>query len=215
MRNVIFLAPPAAGKGTFSEFLIQNYNYQYISTGNILRDKAKENSEEGKWLKEFLATGALLSDEKIFDLMESELSKLDSSRPFILDGVPRTMNQVDYLEGALSDKEFIVVEISVEKDILEKRITGRYNCPTCKRVYNIHFEDKQPLIDNTCDKCNVSLYQRDDDNMRAFQVRYQNYLKATNPIKEYYNSKGLLKSLNNSGSSLVETYSRLTEMLGE
>src|SRR5574344_288674 len=99
MKSIIFLAPPAAGKGTFSDYLVKNYHYVQLSTGDVLRERALQDHK----LADFLATGKLVDDETIMAIVKDKLSSIPMDTPFILDGIPRTLHQVEELENILKD----------------------------------------------------------------------------------------------------------------
>ena len=159
MKNVIFLAPPAAGKGTFSELLIQKYGYQHISSGELLRDEALKNKELAKDLE----NGQLISDEVVMKLVVDKLHSSFTNSNFILDGIPRTFNQVHLLEQYIQLDQFVVIYIHVDKSVLLKRVLGRRVCPNCEKNYNVSFEKFRPKIENVCDVCSSSLIKRTDD----------------------------------------------------
>jgi len=197
MKNIIFIAPPAAGKGTVSDYLVKNYNYEHLSTGDLLRDVIKSGSEFGKEIDKTISSGNLVSDEVIIKLVSDKLTTLNESKSFILDGFPRTLNQAKSLDEMLINMEItnnIVVYLDIDLDEALKRVLGRITCPNCKRSYNKNIEKLKPLNGNMCDDCNVELESRSDDNEDTFKVRFNTYLENTSPIIDYYKSKGILKS---------------------
>lgn len=196
MRNVIFLAPPSAGKGTFSSYLEEHFSYQHFSTGSILREKAKNNEA----IKKILESGEFVSDEIILPLVKDVLEHRDLSRPFILDGFPRTLQQAKKLDIILSGLEIVdvvVIFIDVKKDTLIDRVVGRKVCSKCYQSYNLNILEYKPKVVDVCDRCGHRLITRSDDNLESFQIRYQNYLESTNPIIAYYKEKGCLKVICN------------------
>lgn len=197
MMNVIFIAPPAAGKGTISKYLVDNYGYCHLSTGDLLRKIAKEDSSLGKSIASLMKEGKFISDEIMFELIKNELVLL-KDKPFILDGMPRNINQAEYLENMLKElsvDNYVVINIDVEEEILEKRATGRRLCQNCGASYNIYFEGFKPIQENVCDKCNHELIQREDDNAETIKVRYETYLNATAPLINFYEEKELLQTV--------------------
>lgn len=196
MKNIMFIAPPAAGKGTQAEFIVEKYKLPHISTGNILRDIAKEDSELGHYVYETLASGNLVKDEITYQLIENRLSKKDCQNGYIIDGFPRNLEQAIEYDKILDKLEYEignVILIEVDEKTLEKRITGRRTCENCKAVFNINVKEMAPTVDSVCDICGSKLYQRSDDNLEAFKNRYQMYTEKTKPIIEYYEKKGVLK----------------------
>ena len=210
MRNIIFIAPPAAGKGTVSDYLVKNYNYIHISTGDLLRDEIKSGSEFGKEIDKIISTGNLVSDEIIVRLMEEKINSLDINKPFILDGFPRTLVQARKLDELLitlgvTNNIAIYLEIDIEE--ATKRVLGRIVCPKCKRSYNLFNEGLKPKLENTCDDCGIELEKRSDDNEETFKIRFNSYLENTSPILDYYKEKHLLVS--------IDATSGLSNMLKE
>lgn len=203
MMNVIFIAPPAAGKGTISKYLVDNYGYTHLSTGDILREKTKEDSESGRNIAALINEGKFVSDDIMFELIKDKLISL-KDKPFILDGMPRNINQAEYLENVLKELDvnnYVVINIDINKDLLEKRATGRRLCESCGASYNIYFEGFKPKIENTCDQCNNSLIQRKDDTIETFKYRYETYLNNTEPVINFYEEKGLLQKVDASKAS--------------
>jgi len=195
MKNIMFIAPPAAGKGTQAELIVKKYNIPHISTGDILRKISKEDSEIGNYVYETLSSGELVKDEITYQLIEARLKEEDCKKGFIIDGFPRTLDQAFEYDKILKRLEYKVgnvILINVDKKILEKRITGRRICEDCKTIYNINDENKSPEVDSICDNCGGKLYQRSDDNLEAFQTRYEMYLEKTEPIINHYRKQNVL-----------------------
>ena len=209
MKNVIFLAPPAAGKGTFSELLIQKYGYQHISSGELLRDEALKNNE----LDKDLENGQLISDEVVMKLVVDKLHSSFSNSNFILDGIPRTFNQVHLLEQYIQLDQFVVIYIHVDKSVLLKRVLGRRVCPNCEKNYNVSFEKFRPEVENVCDVCSSSLIKRTDDTEEAFLKRYQTYIERIKPILEYYQNKGILYTISNNSEDQTEALRKLVDVI--
>lgn len=200
MKNVIFIAPPAAGKGTISEFLIDKYNYNHISTGDLLRSIASENNDLGRVVKELIDNGKFVSDDIIFQVLENALSKLDN-KPFLLDGVPRKLNQAEYLTkifDKLNVNNYVVINININDKLLEERVLGRRICNNCNLSYNIYFEEFKPINEDKCNKCNGNLIIRNDDNLETFRNRLETFKNLTIPLINYYQEKNLLKNIDGS-----------------
>lgn len=205
MKNIMFIAPPAAGKGTQAELVVKKYNIPHISTGDILREISKEDSEIGNYVYETLASGKLVKDEITYQLIEERLKKDDCKNGFIIDGFPRNLDQAFEYDNILRKLGYDVgnvILINIDKKALEKRITGRRICEDCKTIYNINDENNSPEIDSICDNCGGKLYQRSDDNLEAFQTRYNMYKEKTEPIIDHYRKKNVLKEIN--GDDTVE-----------
>ena len=195
MKNIMFIAPPAAGKGTQAELVTEKYNLPHISTGDILRDIAKEDSEIGNYVAETMASGKLVKDEITYQLIEDRLAKEDCKNGFIIDGFPRNLEQAieyDKILAKLGYEVGNVILLDIEPKTLEKRITGRRVCEDCRTIFNINDPAKAPQVDSVCDKCGGKLYQRQDDNLEAFQTRYAMYQEKTEPIIEHYRKQNVL-----------------------
>lgn len=191
MKNVLFIAPPAGGKGTQSDLLVENYGYIHISTGDLLRD-VDETSPLGKRIREIQASGKLVDDETVFELLEEKLSSIKGQH-FLLDGCVRTVKQAGMMEELLTKLGMsldLVIELDVPYDVLLKRAIGRISCPKCKAIYNKFF--KKPLNEGVCDNCGESLVSRNDDNEETFKVRYDTYVENAKPLIEYYEKLGKL-----------------------
>jgi adenylate kinase len=196
MKNIMFIAPPAAGKGTQAELVVEKYHIPHISTGDILREISKEDSEIGEYVRETMASGKLVKDEITYQLIEDRLKKEDCKNGFLMDGFPRNLDQAieyDKILKKLNYEVGNVILIDIDKEILEKRITGRRLCEKCGAIYNINDENMTPKIESVCDDCGGKLYQRSDDNLESFQTRYQTYLDKTEPIIDHYKKQNVLK----------------------
>ena len=197
MKNIILIAAPAAGKGTLSDLLVKKYDYIHISTGDLLREVSKENTELGQKIAKMLKNGELVTDEIVFELLENKLRQVD--KPYILDGFPRTLNQAykyDELIQKLNKDLGIVVVLNCDYEILKKRIVGRYLCKDCGSIYNTLTGVNTPKQEGICDNCGGDLYKRSDDNEESFKTRYETYLEKTKPLIDFYEKKGNLYYIN-------------------
>ena len=195
MKNIIFIAPPAAGKGTMSEVLIEKYGYKHISTGDILRSMARVEDEFGKELSAMLSSGTLVPDEIVYEALKRRLLMNDLDDGFILDGFPRNILQAreyDKILESLNKDLGVVIYLDTPRDVLEKRIVGRRICPKCGATFNVLTGVNTPKVDGICDKCGEKLYQREDDNIESFNTRYETFLEKTYPVVEYYEEKKVL-----------------------
>ena len=195
MKNIIFIAPPAAGKGTMSEILEEKYGYKHISTGDILRSMAKSSDEFGKNLSELLESGKLVPDEIVYESLKRRLAMSDLSDGFILDGFPRNLEQAyeyDKILKSINKDLGVVIYLDTPREILEKRIVGRRMCSKCGATYNVLTGVNTPKVENVCDKCGAELYQRNDDNEESFKVRYNTFMEHTHPLIEYYEKRNVL-----------------------
>ena len=195
MRSVIFIAPPAGGKGTISDLVCSKFNMPHISTGDLLRNKVNANDEMGEYIKEQMKSGALIKDEIIFDLIKDRINNADCNSGYVLDGFPRNIEQAkvyDEILASLNKELGCVILLDTPKELAEKRIAGRLSCSKCGRVYNSLFEEMKPKNDSLCDDCNFPLTKREDDNAETYAIRYQTYIKETQPLINYYDKKGVL-----------------------
>ncbi len=203
MKNIMLIAPPAAGKGTQAELIVEKHHIPHISTGDILRDIAKEDSEVGQYVFETVASGKLVKDEITYKLIEDRLKHDDCKNGFIIDGFPRNIDQAieyDKILERLGYHVGNVILININKQTLEKRITGRRICEDCNSVFNINTPETAPQIESICDNCGGRLYQRNDDNIESFQTRYEMYLEKTAPIIEHYKKQNVLYEVDGENS---------------
>lgn len=203
MKSIVFIAPPAAGKGTQSSLICGKYNIPHISTGDILRKRLLVNDEQGIYIKKQLEKGHLVSDELMIELIEERICEDDCNNGYVLDGFPRTVIQAREYEEMLNrlNKDLgLVLLLDVSEETAKKRILGRMSCPTCGRVYNSFVEEAKPKVENLCDKCNSILKKRDDDNYETLSNRYQTYFEKTKPLIEFYESRNALYHIDGNGS---------------
>ncbi len=193
MKNIIFIAPPAAGKGTQSELLVSEFGYNHISTGDLLRSKQNDGSELGNYIKDLLSQGKFVDDDIVTELLRDKLSSIDG--PFILDGYPRNIEQANILENVLNSLNLsidAVIYLNVDSETAMKRALGRISCPKCNKIYNKYINEKMPKVTNICDDCGIELIGRSDDNEESFKIRFDTYINQTQPLLDYYKSNGLL-----------------------
>lgn len=212
MKNIIFIAPPAAGKGTQSELLISKYGYEHISTGDLLRNEIKSGSDLGKELDSMMKSGSLISDEIVNRLLINALSNI--TKPFILDGYPRTISQalkLDEILASLNKSVDVVVYLDVEEELAMKRATGRLSCKSCNRIYHKYFS--KPRVEGICDNCGSSLISRADDTPDTFKVRYDTYMSNTKPLLDFYSNKNILVKVD-ANKEADETFSEIEKVIG-
>ena len=184
MKNIVFISPPAAGKGTQSNLLSSKYGYYHLSTGDMLRSEIANNTVLGKKIAEVLNQGCLVADDIMIELIKKRLDTIDENK-FILDGFPRTLNQAKELDKILDD--YVVIYLNVDKSLAMKRICGRLTC-SCGRSYNIYEEKHKPKVEGICDSCQNALFKRDDDNEESFNKRFDIFIKNNEEIMHYYKS---------------------------
>lgn len=213
MQNIIFIAPPAAGKGTQSEKIVKNYNYEHISTGDLLRKEIKDGTPLGKEIESIIAQGKFVSDDIITKLLKAKLYSIDKN--FVLDGYPRNINQAKELDKILNElniKNIVAIYLELPESVATKRALGRLICPSCGAGYHKYVEELIPNKEGYCNNCNKELIQRADDNEETFKVRFQTYLKETEPLLTYYKEKDMLKIVN-ANTNTLEIFALIEQIL--
>ena len=195
--NLILLGAPGAGKGTQAAILAKELSIPTISTGNILRAAVASGSELGKQAKACMESGALVSDEIIIGIIRDRLAEPDCANGYILDGVPRTIPQAEALEenGIKFDH---VVSMEIADETIMERMSGRRVCPKCGASY--HITAVPPKKEGVCDECGSELITRKDDAPETVKSRLAVYHKETEPLKEFYRSRGVLYPVEDQGS---------------
>lgn len=215
MKSIIFIAPPAAGKGTQSMLICDKYNLSHISTGDLLREEMKSGNEFGNQISEIIQSGKLVSDDIILKLLINKLNQIQNG--YVLDGFPRNINQAiefDHILEQSNQKLDYVIYLNLDKEIAKKRIIGRISCPSCGNVYNSLIDENKPKLENKCNNCNVELIKRDDDNEETFDIRYETYLKETKPLIDYYSKKGNLFEVDSSLPTM-EIFRQICDILND
>ena len=212
--NIILLAPPAAGKGTQSELLEKHYNLNHISTGDLLRNTSKEDTDLGKELREVMESGKLVSDDLVLEVLNNYLDNTNNMN-LLLDGFPRNTYQAmkldEILEGKNSKIDYVFL-LEVPKETLLTRITGRRLCKSCGYIYNVNIESLKPKNEEICDNCGNELTHRTDDNTETFEVRYDEYKEQTEPLVEFYKNKNILYEIDSTGT-VEETFNKIKEII--
>lgn len=190
--NLILLGAPGAGKGTQAEVISEALNIPQISTGNILREAVKDGTEYGLKAKDAMESGALVSDDVVIGILKDRIADDDCKNGYILDGFPRTVIQAEALDamGVKIDK---VIEIFVEDETIQKRLSGRRVCESCGASY--HIEYKPSKAGDKCDKCSGNTIIRKDDQPETVLERLKVYHSQTAPLKEYYAKQGKLETV--------------------
>jgi len=191
--RMIFLGPPGAGKGTQAVKLAAKYGIAHISTGDMLREHVRNETELGKEAKIYMDSGRLVPDELIIEMVRRRLKKEDSKKGFILDGFPRTVKQAEALDELLKFEGIVldaVVFFDADEETLVRRLSGRRVCPNCNAIYNVYNEDYPS--EDCCKNCGGKLVQRDDDKPDVVRQRLKVYEKETAPLLAYYKDKGNL-----------------------
>lgn len=212
--NVILMGPPGAGKGTQASRLQEQLDVANISTGEILREEIKRKSALGTRAKRYMDKGELVPDEIVVGVIEERIQQPDCTRGFVLDGFPRTVPQAEALDRVLA--RFgrglnRVVSLTVPREELIKRLSGRRTCRDCGAMYHIIFDP--PTNSGICNKCNGDLYQRDDDQEDIIASRLDVYAKRTEPLLAYYRKRDLLSEVDGTGG-VDDILARVVARLG-
>ena len=189
--KIVMLGPPGAGKGTYASRLTVKLGIPHISTGDMVREEIKRQTDLGKKIKEYSDKGALVPDEIIIKILAERLGKPDCAKGFILDGFPRTLRQAEALEEI--SKIDLVINLNVPDEIIVQRLSNRLVCKRCGAIYNRL--TLKPKVNGVCDVCGGELYQREDDKPEVIRERLKVYRRNTAPLIEYYRKKGLLRDV--------------------
>ena len=217
MRNIILIAPPAAGKGTQAKLIEKKYNIPHISTGDLLRNEIEKNNNLSLEIQNLIDNGQFVSDKIVLELLISRINLEDCSKGYILDGFPRNLKQAQmydkYLEKNNQKKE-IVILINISKELGQSRIGNRIICSKCGKVYNLNSEKLKPQNNEICDNCGNKLKRRKDDNNETYEIRYNKYVEDTEPIINYYQQKNILHIVD--GNADVETiYHQIKDIINK
>ena len=218
MKNIIFIAPPAAGKGTQSKLVSVAYNIPHISTGDLLREEAAKGTELGKKIKETMDKGNLVSDEVITTLLKNRITESDAKNGYILDGYPRTLNQAKIYKDLLQELNYdkgVVIFFDIDKERALKRTLSRIVCSNCGSSYNLLVEDLKPKKENICDRCGHELKTRSDDTEEVFIHRFDTYVNSTKELIDYYEKEGLLHKIEVLDKPAGEIFDEVKKVLND
>ena len=187
--NVIIFGPPGAGKGTQAQNLVKKFNLYQLSTGDLLRSEIKKKTEIGKKIEQIIAQGDFVTDDIVNELLKKFITNYNYRNKIIFDGYPRNINQTQTLEIMLnSDNQSInfILFLKVTRETVEKRILGRIICEKCNKTMNEYF-NKEEIDKHECEK--NYLIKRKDDNQETIITRYDEYMKKTKPVLDFYSSR--------------------------
>ena len=200
--NIILLGPPGAGKGTQANLLVEHHGMLQLSTGDMLRETRKADTELGRKVAAVMDAGELVSDEIVSAMIDAKLSDMGPEVGAIFDGYPRTEAQAHSLDGILSghDRKLDhVIELVVDEDALVDRVTGRFTCANCGEGY--HDRHKQPETEGVCDKCgSIEFKRRPDDTEETVRTRMKEYRGKTAPILPIYEARGIVHKVDGMAS---------------
>ena len=200
--DIILLGPPGAGKGTQAQRLVEHHGMLQLSTGDMLRETRKADTELGHKVADIMDSSGLVSDEIVSAMIDAKLADMGPETGAIFDGYPRTAAQADQLDDILARhgrKLDHVIELEVNEEALVERITGRFTCANCGAGYHDVF--KQPATPGVCDKCGSTEFKRrPDDNEETVRKRMQEYRGKTAPILPGYEQRGIVSRVDGMAS---------------
>jgi len=187
---LLLFGPPGSGKGTQAARISNWLGIPAISTGDMLRVEIKAGTELGNAAKAVMASGGLVGDDLVNRMLAHRVSSPDSAHGFLLDGYPRTVEQAEYLDELLSERNLrspIILHLDVPMDALVGRLTSRRQCPQCKRIYNLLHQP--PRVPGVCDDDGTPLITRKDDSEDVVTERIRTYDEVTRPVLSYYQDR--------------------------
>lgn len=214
-KELIFLGPPACGKGTQTNRLSEYLGFPHVDTGSLLRAEIAKESEEGKIAKSFIDKGQLVPPELVGKIIANKLAGEECKNGYVLDGYPRSLAQAEMLEeiNANVDNEkasFKAIYFDIDTQILIERIVYRESCSKCGEIYNKKF--KPSKVEGKCDICGADLKTRADDNEETAKLRFETYFRETAPLIKFYEDKGVLYKIDANGS-IDEVWERLLNVI--
>ena len=199
--RLILLGAPGAGKGTQAQFICEHFGIPQVSTGDMLRAAVKAGSELGVKAKQVMDAGGLVSDDIIIALVKERIAQPDCAGGFLLDGFPRTIPQAEALSKLLKSMNTPlkhVVNMTVPVEEIVRRLSGRLTCQNCGHMFNVMLDP--PKTPGRCDCCGGPLIQRVDDRIHTVHERLEVYRESTQPLIDYYAAKGLLTTIDGTGT---------------
>lgn len=211
--KIIMLGAPGAGKGTQAKMIAEKYGVPHISTGDIFRANIKNGTQLGMEAKQYMDKGLLVPDELTVKILLDRVAQDDCKTGYVLDGFPRTIPQAEVLDKALTelgDKIDYAINVDVPDENIVRRMGGRRACLSCGATY--HIEHIPPKKEGICDTCGQELVLRDDDKPETVQSRLNVYHEQTQPLIEFYQAKGVLKTVDGT-VDMKDVFAAITEIL--
>ena len=212
--KLLIMGRPGARKGTQAANIKEYYNIPHISTGDMFRAAIKNETKLGLLAKSFMDKGQLVPDEVTIGIVQERLLEDDCKKGFLLDGFPRTIAQAEALETFLKANGIVldaVLDVNVPAEILVRRMVGRRVCKGCGATFHVEFN--APKQEGICDVCGTPLIQRADDTYETANSRLEVYDNNTAPLLDFYNTRGLLKTVNGD-QALDKVFEDIKNVLG-
>jgi len=209
--NLILLGPPGAGKGTQAKFIAKKFNLYQLSTGDLLREEIKNKTEIGKKIKHVIAHGDFVVDEIVNQLLKTVITNPSNRNSIIFDGYPRNINQAENLETILNaDNQSInfILFLKVTREVIEKRILGRITCEKCNKTFNKYLNNEE-IEKHKCG--NNYLKKREDDNQEVIITRYEEYMKKTKQVLDFYSPRSYFHEVD--GSQKIQAITNKIEQI--
>lgn len=218
MKNIIFIAPPASGKGTQSRLISNEYKIPHISIGEIMRGARDPNTEIGRIIIECQDERKLVPLDITLKLIKTRLNSDDCDNGYILDGFPRNLEQAleyDKILSNINKNIDLVIYMDIDYELALRRTLSRRICSKCGETYNLLDDSLKPLVDNTCNKCGSELSTRSDDNVDTFNKGFNLYLEETLPLIHYYEKRGILRKIKiESTDTVQDIFNKLKSIIG-
>lgn len=216
-KELVFLGPPASGKGTQTSKLSKYLNFPHVDTGSLLRKAMTDGTPDGITAKSYIEKGQLVPIEIVASIIKTRLQESDCANGFILDGFPRSTEQAEMLGEMLKeidagkDVSFKVIYFDIDQQLLLDRIIYRRSCSKCGKIYNLL--SLKPQKDGVCDECGSELIQRKDDTEEIAKSRFNTYFEQTAPLIDFYEKQGSLTKIDANGE-VDEVWERLLKAVG-
>lgn len=217
-KQLIFIGPPACGKGTQTIMLSKKLNLPHIDTGSLIRDVIKNQTEDGVIAKKYIDEGKLVPPEIVAKIIKNRLLQDDCKNGVILDGFPRSLEQAQTLDDMNNtifkdeNVKMMAIYFEVDQNILMDRIINRRSCPKCKKIYNLKFAP--PKNDEVCDEDGEKLVQRADDTYEIALKRFKTYDEETKPLVEFFEKRNQLYKIDANGK-VDDIFEKLLKVVEE